>query len=198
MLAINSECFDRLCNFLCYVNVLNNKWDKSKQIEMCKYIAKISYSANKLSEKKPPHNHRYTHNISRVYVSNELVPFLGWTEAESCPVWTSGTVNLSNSAQQRPAALQLKDRGRYKRSFLYQPDTTCSLFYDRGLRVWRLWLRRDAQRGHLSSVCILFPLQITTTGSGSNHSAMNWTEGLRQHRTIPLLTRKWKTSCGGA
>lgn len=51
MLAINSECFDRLCNFLCYMNVLNSKWDKSKEIEMCKYIAKISYSANTLSKK---------------------------------------------------------------------------------------------------------------------------------------------------
>lgn len=101
-------------------------------------------------KKKTTHLQTYTWYIDQICeipINNELIPFLGWEEARRCPVWMPRTVNLSNSAQQRNIALQLKDRGRYKRSSAFMP-TGHNLFSV--LRSWAEGLASPTEKRRMA------------------------------------------------
>lgn len=62
--------------------------------------------------KKRPHNYRHIRFIHIIYVRfpSIMSSYLSWAEKRGQKM--PRTFNLSNSAQQRNVALQLKDRGR--------------------------------------------------------------------------------------
>lgn len=137
---------------------------------MRKYSAQVSYMANMfLLSQKRPRNYRHIRDTYIIYLRSPSImsSYLFWAEKRPkdvqfrCPELLISPTLLSK----RNAALQLKDRGRYKRSSAFMP-TGHNLFSV--LRSWAEGLASPTEKRRTActlSFCLHFiSLQITTAG----------------------------------